>query len=1134
MKVVTLFKTSFFLLFLTTNVLAQGVNNEMINLIIKEADSKGISNIDESQLYIYNDYTSKGIRHAYAYQSINNIPIHNTYVAYHTNGSITHSQFDILESLNGLEKEDQPELSSIDALKRLSISKDYDWSDDYSIIKTQEGDRLEGTFNAPSLSNTPIPTKLWYHQQGNELKLAWEFEIDVINSDDYFQYIVDATSGEIVFEYNYTITCNHNHDHANHDHEVVETVMSNEKVASVMGTDSSYLVFDYPLESPHDGGRTEVLKPWLKNPAASPNGWHNIGNNDYQHSRGNNVDAYDDSNNSNGPSGGNAARADGGSGLDFDFPWTSGGSVSTYIDAATTNLFYWSNLCHDVWYNYGFDEGSGNFQEENYSGQGNASDYVRAEAQDGGGSCNANMSTPPDGGNARMQMYVCGNRDGSLDNVVVVHEYGHGISIRLTGGPGTSSCLNNAEQMGEGWSDYFGVVMTIKAGDLGTDPTGVGMWLFQQNAGGSGIRPYPYSTDMNINPFTYDALKTNISRPHGIGSVWATMLWDMTWNLIGVHGFDPDIYDGTGGNNVAMALVIEALKLQPCRPGFVDGRDAILLADSMLYGGANQEQIWKAFARRGLGYSADQGTGYNRYDGVEAFDMPPAFAPDVTLTVDTLEASPGFILTYTVKAINDTGADITGFNLECNFPDTTNFITASNGGSINGDKVVWPTFDLINDDSITYTYNVQVDLDKAFGVFSILDDIESGVVNWDLDDYGSTEWVLQSSTVNSPSNAFFADDASGLGHATIQINTKHGMTNSSELSFYHLYNTENDWDGGRVMYSENNGLSWIDAGPLFTQNGYNNTLYDDIPGFSGNSGGFIESKIDLSSFDTESLLFRFQMENDLSVGGNGWYIDDISITNIHHIVDNSGQISYGEHVMNFGLEKPTYIIDDPVPLVLTFEVIEVTCGGSNDGRLRTFLDNPGNPNPSYSYEWSNGATGQSIQDLSEGTYSVTVTDGLRTAEGSEFVPGPTKSVVIDPGDVYTGIPTLRYKMIDDYCPNDTILFHPDLLNDSIRLDSRIVPIGMNTIIGLGKDSLTIDAQGNDLIFKINSGIILNINDLTLTGGEHPTLGGAINNNGNLELNNVKFINNSEGGIPLSITNGDGSVITINGKTDIEE
>jgi len=56
-------------------------------------------------------------------------------------------------------------------------------------------------------------------------------------------------------------------------------------------------------------------------------------------------------------------------------------------------------LVHDVWYQYGFDEASGNFQSNNYGRGGTAGDYVQADAQDGGGTNNANFSTPTDGGN---------------------------------------------------------------------------------------------------------------------------------------------------------------------------------------------------------------------------------------------------------------------------------------------------------------------------------------------------------------------------------------------------------------------------------------------------------------------------------------------------------------------------------------------------------------------------------------------------------------------------------------------------------------------------------------------------------------------------------------------------------------
>ncbi|MEN8164608.1 MAG: M36 family metallopeptidase [Acidobacteriota bacterium] len=263
---------------------------------------------------------------------------------------------------------------------------------------------------------------------------------------------------------------------------------------------------------------------------------------------------------------------------------------------------------------------------EDPCGNGGAgSDSVIANAQ-ASGNCNANFGTPSDGSNPTMNMYTCDiatpSRDGDFDNGVVAHEYGHGISNRLTGGASVS-CLNNSEQMGEGWSDWFGLIMTIEPGDLGTDPRGIGTWLLGQGPDGLGVRTQRYSTDTAVYTHTYSDIG-GMAIPHGVGEVWASMLWEMTWALIEEHGFNPLIDDvwSAGGNNLASQLVMDGMKLQPCSPGFVDGRDAILLADQNLTGGANQCLIWAAFAKRGLGFGADQGSSSSTTDGTEAFDTP--------------------------------------------------------------------------------------------------------------------------------------------------------------------------------------------------------------------------------------------------------------------------------------------------------------------------------------------------------------------------------------------------------------------------------------------------------------------------------------------------------------------------------
>ena len=74
--------------------------------------------------------------------------------------------------------------------------------------------------------------------------------------------------------------------------------------------------------------------------------------------------------------------------------------------SAITNLFYWNNLLHDIHYRYGFDEASGNFQENNYGKGGLGGDPVIADAQDGSDFDNATFATLADGIAPRMQLFL--------------------------------------------------------------------------------------------------------------------------------------------------------------------------------------------------------------------------------------------------------------------------------------------------------------------------------------------------------------------------------------------------------------------------------------------------------------------------------------------------------------------------------------------------------------------------------------------------------------------------------------------------------------------------------------------------------------------------------------------------------
>jgi extracellular elastinolytic metalloproteinase len=515
--------------------------------------------------------------------------------------------------------------------------------------------RALAAVKSPEAKVIGLPTLLYRVLDNHTARLAYDVQVKTANH--WWLLSVDAEHGGIVHRYD-LIDSERSQDIAartarSEDAAAAEAMLEPVVPPQQVDDASSYNVYAMPLESPNDGARSIVHNP--ADAVASPYGWHDTNGlvgPEYTITRGNNVNAYADTANDNQPDPG--SQPDGGFGLDFNHAIpTFDATPAVYRDAAVDNLFYWNNLMHDVPFRYGFTEEAGNFQAANYTGVGRAGDAVQAEAQDGSGALNANFATPPDGQPGRMQMYLWVDafdtlsleqddvvrtyshqvRDGDLDGGVIAHEYGHGISNRLVGGPDNVNCLRtHDEREGEGWSDFWSYVMTMRPGDDGATPRGIGTYVVYHEEGreGPGIRITPYSTDMNVNPSTYETVKT-AAEPHGVGYVWASMLWDLYWNLVDKHGFNPNPYESweTGGNNLTIQLVVDGMKFAPCEPGFEDARDAIIAADAALTGdpangvpGENECLIWRTFARRGLGVDASQGDFESKIDGTNGFAVP--------------------------------------------------------------------------------------------------------------------------------------------------------------------------------------------------------------------------------------------------------------------------------------------------------------------------------------------------------------------------------------------------------------------------------------------------------------------------------------------------------------------------------
>lgn len=224
--------------------------------------------------------------------------------------------------------------------------------------------------------------------------------------------------------------------------------------------------------------------------------------------------------------------------------------------------------------------------------------------------------------NVNLKDLAIGYKNSSFDNGVMIHEYGHGISNRLTGQG--YSCLTSLEQMGEGWSDFFALMLTNSPNATADVPRGIGTYSTNSSTTSGGIRQYKYSPNMSINPHTYADTNSTGGQPHAVGEIWATMLWDLHWKMAEKYGYNSDVTaDPNSGSAKVLQLVMDGLKLQPCNPGFISGRDAILQADQ-LAGGADNCLIWNVFARRGLGVNASAGSSSSITDQVNGFNVPEA------------------------------------------------------------------------------------------------------------------------------------------------------------------------------------------------------------------------------------------------------------------------------------------------------------------------------------------------------------------------------------------------------------------------------------------------------------------------------------------------------------------------------
>lgn len=491
--------------------------------------------------------------------------------------------------------------------------------------------------------------------------------------------------------------------------------------------------------------------------------------------------------------------------------------------------------------------------------------------------------------------------DGSLDNGIIAHEFAHGISIRLTGGRQNSSCLNNNEQMGEGWSDFFSLAVTHKPGDKGSDKRGMATYASAQQTTGGGIRRFPYSTDMSINPQTYNSI-IGTSSEHQLGEVWADMLWDMYWAMVEKYGYNPDLKVKTSGNYKALFLVMEGLKMQPCNPGFIQGRDAIFKADELHFAGENKCLLWTVFARRGLGFSANGGSTTDRNDGTENFDVLPTCIEKLKIS-KTVSSSvfPGSDVSVELKAINHVPSRQNNVIITDELENGLTYVAGSSpiAPTIVGNTLIFDAGNMDFGSEININYKVKSKIENK-SIRQFLENLDQDI-NWEISkNVGVEDWVPNNDIYRSPFASVSIINVAAATDASIKTQKYQISGKNPTLRFWHRYNTQTGNDGGFVEISVNGGPFTFVTKDKFIRNGYTGPLaygtlaIPSLQAFYGNSGGnwgggsivgpWIDSYIDLTSYLGQNVEFRFRFANDATVKAvgdlTGWFIDDFEIIDI--------------------------------------------------------------------------------------------------------------------------------------------------------------------------------------------------------------------------------------------------------------
>lgn len=663
-------------------------------------------------------------------------------------------------------------------------------------------------------------------------------------------------------------------------------------------------------------------------------GWITDGNNT---TSGNNVDCGLDISSPNGID--TNGRAVGSPNRVFDFPYspppmgTDAPTGANYRSGIVTNLFYWSNVYHDRLYLLGFTEPARNFQTNNFGRGGSGSDAVSAQAQDSSGTNNANFSTPPDGSPGVMQMYLftgpSPQRDGSIDGNVFLHELTHGLSNRLHNN-GSGLTTQQAGGMGEGWSDFYAraLLSTAEEDVHGVYPSGGYVTLllgtgFTDNYY-YGIRRFPYAVKANLgangkphNASSYgdiDFAQIDMYREayppspiigltanevHNIGTVWCMMLLEVRARMIDRLGWSV-------GNQRALQIVTDAMKLDVSSPTMLQARDSLIAADNAGFAGADVPDIRSGFAVRGAGAGATV-SGSTNLTVVESL-YPSSAAGTITFS-DSLGnnngvAEPGEDLVFSIPLTNrltnvDNNVAATLGNFSANYGNIAAGATVIRTFNyrVPGDTACGTTLQIplvVTSPNGIATVNVPLQVGAPANNVTFSENFDGVVApalpaGWTTTTTGvaNSAWVTATSPVVDAANSAHANDVSQSSDSSL-VSPVIALGSNQRLSFKHRFTFETPFDGGALEIKIGAGsfTDIITAGGSFVQKGYGATIASSATGnplirqrvWSGTISTTATVIVDLPPAAAgQNVQFRWRLGCDSSTSSTGWNIDSVQV-----------------------------------------------------------------------------------------------------------------------------------------------------------------------------------------------------------------------------------------------------------------